>query len=128
MISAERPCWIWTGTVRSIPMTPDRRSARRAIWEAIHGPLPAERLVFRTCGEERCVAPWHATAETPAERFSALTEEEHEEIRERWQELPLADAGDLADRYGVSRATIYKTVSDVRRPNLGPPAAGLRGG
>lgn len=57
-------CELWTGAMTGAGMpalTYQRRRAGlpRLVWNLLHGPLPASRVVDRTCGQQRCIALSH---------------------------------------------------------------------
>lgn len=76
-------CWTWTGPMNgTIPQFSQDRagerqrwSARRLAWSGEHGDVPADRVVFTTCGEGRCVRPAHLKIGTTADQERFTTEE-----------------------------------------------------
>jgi hypothetical protein len=70
-------CWVWQGIVSSsnVPKINmrfgDRRtviSTRRVMWEAAKkGPIPAQKLIAVTCGNQKCLNPAHLKLTTKSE-------------------------------------------------------------
>jgi hypothetical protein len=65
----EGDCLIWQGrTKQGMPVfcpNGSTVSARKALYEAIRGPVPAGKLVSATCGHPQCMARAHIAALTP---------------------------------------------------------------
>lgn len=61
--SSDSGCLLWTGKKDVFKFqekgTRTARTPWRASWEFVNGPLPADQVVTRTCGSEKCVAPGH---------------------------------------------------------------------
>lgn len=69
-------CWLWVGGTIGRKNDLDygrvridgcRIVAHRAMYEAIHGPVPSELCVMHTCDTPLCVNPDHLKVGTPAE-------------------------------------------------------------
>lgn len=110
------PCWIWAGGTsedgygrawangRQIP-------AHRHYYELHVGPIPEGLVLDHLCRIPSCVNPGHLEPVTPAENVrrgtsSPLCMEDVREIRAS-EDTPAA----LAERYGVSRKTIFRVRS-----------------
>ena len=46
-------------------------------WETMNGPVPEGMQVSRTCGNRRCVNPWHLKLTTPASRGAEVRDVTH---------------------------------------------------
>lgn len=142
-------CWEWQGWMsthgqpqmklpRALPSKPGTLTRNYAVtmlvWEAHHGAfLKPGWVVWRTCRNERCLAPEHLRAGTRAQMLQAmkragafarsqdaiaaitnaarrrvgtkLSIQDAREIRAMHGEVP---AGELAARYGVESAHIHR--------------------
>jgi hypothetical protein len=108
-----KPCWVW---MRSLTSTGYGQwnvgrhrtlLAHRILWEDQNGPIPEGLELDHLCRNPRCVNPEHLEAVTHVENLrravtTKLTPDLVREIR-----ASSADALSLAQRYGVSRRTIY---------------------
>lgn len=108
--------------------------AHRVSWELAHGAIPTGQHVLHRCDNRRCVRPDHlfigVNADNVADRVAKgrsrgpagtrnakakLTEDDVAAIRRDYRPSPIgrppagtrAMAAILAERYGVTRATIY---------------------
>ena len=106
-------CWLWTGFISSHgyggavnKKLCDERSAHRAAYVLVRGPIPKHLELDHLCRNRACINPWHLEAVTRtinARRGAKtkLTLEQVEEIRE----LKLSRRK-IARLYGVHDSTI----------------------
>lgn len=87
---APNQCWEWLGAVNSqgIPIRCENDSqmtARKWMWQQLHGAVPAGLVVYGEGGNLRCINPYHLRCGTPADRnglvHGALTPGDIAEIR-----------------------------------------------
>lgn len=135
-VSKSDGCWMWTGWLMSagygeIKHTRESRVlAHRYSYALAYGPIPKGKQVLHKCNVALCVRPEHlylgTDLENAKDRLKAgtyvrgesmynakLTDQDVREIRRdyRAESKRKTNAGALATRYGVSRATIRYILS-----------------
>jgi hypothetical protein len=127
--------WIWTGGSSIGPYghrygrisrpCADKRfgAAHRISWEIAHGPIPDGKIVRHLCGETLCVNPAHLAigshkdnADDRERDGKTMKHEKHWKARLSWEDVRnIRSVGYavpwLAEKYGVSRSTIYAVLS-----------------
>ena len=63
-VETEQGCWTYTGAQKQkYPVRPDElggnQFTHRWIYESIWGELPKYKRIVHTCGNTRCINPWH---------------------------------------------------------------------
>jgi HNH endonuclease len=124
-------CWDWVGPT-SRDATGHRRGwfgrvkAYRYSWALDNGPIPDGFHVCHHCDRPICIRSDHLFLGTPADNMAdmvakgrsraILTPQTIEEIRS-WYETGLLNQPALADKYGVSQATVWHAL---QRSNIPP--------
>lgn len=123
-------CWLWTayvnqrgyGHFQRAPSMPVR--AHRVAWELTYGKIPLGKLVCHTCDTRRCCNPSHLWLGTPKENTADMVKKGRapkgavpgqiprklswEKARAIRALLLTTSCKELAQRFGVASATIYK--------------------
>lgn len=64
----EGDCLLWTGRTNGCGHPKlSRQPARRVVWEAVNGPIPAGKMVTTSCRDVACLAPGHLVLTTKSE-------------------------------------------------------------
>lgn len=132
-------CWLWQGSFRRgygrLSVGNRSTSAHRAIFSAVHGPVPKGTFVCHECDNPACVNPAHLFLGTPRDNYEdmvskgrrgkprpskphrvKLSAEQIRSIRERFVKgVPgkcgTGNADELAAEFGVHRAQIHKVAN-----------------
>lgn len=87
-------CWPWLGPVdaggygRTTSLWGRGTTAHRALWEAMHGPLPPRVWVLHRCDQPGCVNPTHLFVGLPGDNVRDMIRKG----RAGWQRRALRDA------------------------------------
>ena len=119
-------CWVWRGAVTSSGYgcvgLSGVQGAHRIAWVWKHGTVPAG-ILRNECGNTLCVNPAHWRDEVKV--VVSRVRDRHAEIERLAREG--MGIGDIADRVGCSRVTVWRVVSKlVLEPPLGEDDAELR--
>lgn len=144
---ADSGCWEWqacrqTNGYGAIQVGGQKVSTHRAMWRALHGPLPTQTYVCHRCDNKRCINPDHLFAGTAADNArdreqkgrgarltgeknyaAILSDAEVAAVARRYAEGERA--AQLAHEFGVSIATIHNWA---RRHDIFVGTAGSRNG
>lgn len=64
----EGDCMLWTGRTNGCGHPKlSRQPARRVVWEAVNGPIPAGKMVTTSCRDVACLEPTHLVLTTKSE-------------------------------------------------------------
>lgn len=127
-------CWLWTKAIKpngygSFSPHNKSKSAHRAAWEFIFGPIPKGLCVCHVCNNKQCVRPSHLYIDTATKNsadalrdglyegnnqgskhgMAKLTEAKVREIRDIYKKGELSHVK-IAKMYGVSHRTIGKAI------------------
>lgn len=139
-------CLIWQGDVAAGCKAPKyyfkgrRIPLRTAMWEELHGALPAKRRVGMKCGTTRCIEPTHMTLRTRSQELKGIkrtvvTLQRISAARRARSKLTAADCIEirasnlsqykLAALYGVSQKSISRVIRHETFQTYSSPWAGL---
>lgn len=122
------PCWVWHGALNRdgygrAPTHIRERSAHRAMYEAVVGPIPEGMELDHLCRVKSCVNPDHMEPVTPAvnvrrSRTAKLNPDDVREIR-RIAATGLMTLQQIAGQFGVSPANVHYIINHVSWTDLG---------
>lgn len=144
-------CWIWKGILDTkgygiIKYQGKRSTAHRVVWELLNGKISTKKLyVMHACDNPPCVNPRHLSVGTQMENMqdkmrkgrhvsmpgeinhkAKLTNTQAAEIRSLYETD--IDVGELAERYKVSKSTIYLIANNRRYKTTEGKKTRVKGG
>jgi hypothetical protein len=94
------------------------RSAHKAAWEAIHGPVPPGQVVRHLCNNRPCIRIDHLAIGTHADNYADMRHSGNELVGEARSDSKLTEAQVRAIRAGRESGTTIRALADLYGVNV----------